>query len=74
MSRESGASAGQVEETPDRASLEKLGCRTPPQLHAGGIGRQQQHANDRTALQTLIARVPNYAVVVRLPRPMEGMG
>ena len=31
-----------VEETPGRASLEKLGCRTPPQLHAGGVGRQQQ--------------------------------
>ena len=30
VSRESGASAGQVEETPGRASLEKLGCRTPP--------------------------------------------
>ena len=39
---ESGAPAGQVEETPGRASLEKLGCRTPPQLHAGGVGRQQQ--------------------------------
>ena len=25
-----------------KASLEKLGCRTPPQLHAGGVGRQQQ--------------------------------
>ena len=33
VSRESGASAGQVEETPGRASLEKLGYRTPPQLH-----------------------------------------
>ena len=32
-----------MEETPGRASLEKLGCRTPPQLHAGGVGRQQQH-------------------------------
>ena len=42
VSRESGASAGQVEETPGRASLEKLGCRTLPQLHAGGVGRQQQ--------------------------------
>ena len=42
VSRESGASAGQVEETAGRASLEKLGCRTPPQLHAGGVGRQQQ--------------------------------
>ena len=41
VSRESDASAGQVEETPDRASLEKLGCRTLPQLHAGGVGRQQ---------------------------------
>ena len=30
-----------MEETPGRASLEKLGCRTPPQLHAGGVGRQQ---------------------------------
>ena len=38
VSRESGASAGQVEEMPGRASLEKLGCRTPPQLHAGGVG------------------------------------
>ena len=28
--------------TPGRASLEKLGCRTPPQLHAGGVCRQQQ--------------------------------
>ena len=35
VSRESGAPADQVEETPGRASLEKLGCRTPPQLHAG---------------------------------------
>ena len=43
VSRESGASAGQVKETHGRASLEKLGCRTPPQLHAGGVGRQQQH-------------------------------
>ena len=32
-----------MEETPGRASLEKLGCRSPPQLHAGGVGRQQQH-------------------------------
>ena len=32
-----------MEETPGRASLEKLGCRTPPQLHAGGVGQQQQH-------------------------------
>ena len=31
-----------MEETPGRASLEKLGCRTPPQLNAGGVGRQQQ--------------------------------
>ena len=31
-----------MEETPGRAALEKLGCRTPPQLHAGGVGRQQQ--------------------------------
>ena len=43
VSRESGAPADQVEETPGRASLEKLGCRTPPQLHTGGVGRQQQH-------------------------------
>ena len=42
VSRESGAPADQVEETPGRASLETLGCRTPPQLHAGGVGRQQQ--------------------------------
>ena len=42
VSGESGAPADQVEETPGRASLEKLGCRTPPQLHAGGVGRQQQ--------------------------------
>ena len=27
---------------PGGASLEKLGCRTPPELHAGGVGRQQQ--------------------------------
>ena len=33
-----------MEETPGRASLEILGCRTPPQLHAGGVGRQQQFA------------------------------
>ena len=39
VSRESGAPAGQVEETPGRVFLEKLGCRTPPQLHAGGVGR-----------------------------------
>ena len=32
--------AGQVEETPCRASSrETKGCRTPPQLHAGGVGR-----------------------------------
>ena len=31
-----------MEETPGRASLEKFGCWTPPQLHAGGVGRQQQ--------------------------------
>ena len=43
VSRESGAPADQMEETPGRASLEKLGCLTPPQLHAGGVGRQQQH-------------------------------
>ena len=42
VSRESGASAGQVEETHGRAALKKLRCRTPPQLHAGGVGRQQQ--------------------------------
>ena len=42
VSRESGAPADQVEETPGRASLEKLGCRTPPQLHAGGVGRQHR--------------------------------
>ena len=41
VSRESGAPADQVEETLGRASLEKLGCRTSPQLHAGGVGRQQ---------------------------------
>ena len=41
VSRESGAPADQVEEAPGRASLEKLGCQTPPQLHAGGVGRQQ---------------------------------
>ena len=41
VSRESGAPADQVEGTPGRASLEKLCCRTPPQLHAGGIGQQQ---------------------------------
>ena len=45
VSRESGAPVDQVEETPGRASLEKLGCRTTPQLHAGGVGRQQQHDN-----------------------------
>ena len=42
MSPESGAPADQVEKTPGRASLEKLGCRTPPQQYAGGVGRQQQ--------------------------------
>ena len=36
-----GAPADQVEETPGRASLGKLGCRTPPQLNAGGVGQQQ---------------------------------
>ena len=46
VSRESSAPAGQMEETPSRASLEKLGCRTPPQLHVGGVGRQQQHDSD----------------------------
>ena len=42
VSQESGVSADQVEGTPGRAFLEKLGCRTPPQLHAGGVARQQQ--------------------------------
>ena len=23
-----------------------MGCRTPPQLHAGGVGRQQQHEGE----------------------------
>ena len=47
VSRESGIPADQVEETPGRASLEKLGCRSPPQLNAGGVGRQQQqHMSD----------------------------
>ena len=49
VSRESGAPADQVEETPGRASLEKLACRTPPQLHAGEVGRQQQqHGRTRS--------------------------
>ena len=39
VSRESGASAGQVEETPGRASLEKLGCRTPPHTATHRRGR-----------------------------------
>ena len=33
-----------------RASLENLGCQTPPQLHAGGVGRQQ-HDNDKVYYQ-----------------------
>ena len=37
------APTDRVEETPGRASLEKLGCRTPPQLHAGGVGQQQPY-------------------------------
>ena len=60
VSRESGASAGQVEETHGRASLEKLGCRTPPQLHAGGVGRQQQHVthdNNHNLIITLLRGV-----------------
>ena len=48
--RESGASADNVEETPGRASLEKLGCRTPPQLHAGWVGRQQQQDLDKFSI------------------------
>ena len=56
VSRESGASAGQVEETPERASPEKMGCRTPPQLHAGGVGRQQQQLR-RTWLESVEADV-----------------
>ena len=58
VSRESGASADQVEETPGRASLEKLGCRTPPQLHAGGVGRQQQHN-----IQTVYGPTNNWKTV-----------
>ena len=46
-----------MEETPGRASLEKLGCRTPPQLHAGGVGRQQQHrVNTESILERITAR------------------
>ena len=37
---------------PGRASLEKLGCRTPPQLHAGGVGRQQQQCELASTLCT----------------------
>ena len=50
------------------ASLEKLGCRTPPQLHAGGVGRQQHLAATarirkgwmkfRELLQFLTSRAP----------------
>ena len=40
-----------MEETPDRASLEKLGCRTPTQLHAGGVGRQQH--NNMNSVESL---------------------
>ena len=31
-----------MEETSDRAVLNYWGCRTLPQLHAGGVGQQQQ--------------------------------
>ena len=69
VSRESGAPADQVEETPGRASLEKMGCRTPPQLHAGGVGRRQQEKiNDecimklwmKSTLRTSYRRYPFY--------------
>ena len=39
VSREGSSSASKVERTPGKATL--LGCRTPPHLHAGGVGRQQ---------------------------------
>ena len=58
MSPESGASAGQVEETHGRASLEKMGGRTPPQLHTGGVGRQQQH-NMSLVLYDLLVLIRN---------------
>ena len=29
--------------TPHQVYLNLLGCRTPPQLHAGGVGQQKQH-------------------------------
>ena len=44
-----------MEETPGRASLEKLGCRTPPQLHAGGVGRQQQQQHTSCLVQHIVA-------------------
>ena len=40
-SRENDTPADQLKKTPGKTSLEILGCRTPPQLHAGGVGRQQ---------------------------------
>ena len=47
----------QVEETPGRASLEKLGCRTPPQLRAGGGGRQQLEYNIGSEVTNIISRL-----------------
>ena len=51
--RESGAPADQVEEAPGMASLEKLGCRTPPQLYEGGVG-QQQHGSVRAMVSMMV--------------------
>ena len=66
VSRESGAPADQVEETPGRASLEKLGCRTPLQLHAGGVGRQQQQQSNTSLSQAVLLFPPSATFVVQL--------
>ena len=45
-----------MEETPGRASLEKLGCRTPPQLHTGGVGRQHEDITENERMARKILR------------------
>ena len=45
VSRESGASAGQVKETP---FSKEIGLSDPSCLHAGGVGRQQQQPYRKT--------------------------
>ena len=67
-----------MEETPGRASLEKLGCQTPPQLHAGGVGRQQHENNDYLTEMSrflrdnsLLISAPKSTVTLFTPHPKQ---